>query len=267
MRRLVVPDAAPPYDDEQPNDNQQRYSDEPGAGEPGAGEPGAGEPGADERSPAGELPPDNAGLWASQFAQVLAETLAGSRPAQQLTPWTTEQARQRIRQLGPTLVADQRPRVRRIVTSAPSQDVLELTAVVGFGPRVRALGAPARTRPKTDHTGQPASDGAAPPSNQPDQPPAAWSALDARARLETASPAGPVPDICRDLLLPGARVAMALLELAARPARAGRVPADPGVVRAVRRARRLVLSPARAVLGGRAVAQATRALRPGQASR
>ena len=144
VRRLVVPDAAPPYDDEQPDDNQQLYNDEPGAGEPGAGEPsageqGAGEPSANEHSPAGELPADNAGLWASQFAQVLAETLAGSRPAQQLTPWTTEQARRRIRQLGPTLVADERPRVRRIVTSAPSQDVLELAAVVGFGPRVRAL--------------------------------------------------------------------------------------------------------------------------------
>ena len=37
------------------------------------------------------------------------------------------------------LVSDQRPRVRRIVTFAPSQDALELTAVVGFGLRVRAL--------------------------------------------------------------------------------------------------------------------------------
>ena len=145
VRRLIVPDAAPPYDDEQPGDDEQPYNcepgaHEPGAHEPGAGEPGAREPGAREQSPALEQPaPDDAGLWPSQFAQVLAETLAGSRSAQQLTPWTTEQARQRIRQLGPTLVTDQRPRVRRIVASAPSQDVLELTAVVGFGPRVRAL--------------------------------------------------------------------------------------------------------------------------------
>lgn len=130
VRRLVVPDAAPPYDDEQPGNEEQPHNDASYAGEPGA----------DEHSPGRKLPaPDTAGLWASQFAQVLAETLAGSRPAQQLTPWTTEQARQRIRQLGPALVSDQRPRVRRIVTSAPSQDVLELTAVVGFGPRVRAL--------------------------------------------------------------------------------------------------------------------------------
>jgi hypothetical protein len=77
--------------------------------------------------------------WPSQFAQVLAETLAGSRPVRQLTPWTTEQARRRIRQLGPMMATDQRPRVRRIMTSAPAANVLEMTAVVGFGPRVRVL--------------------------------------------------------------------------------------------------------------------------------
>jgi Family of unknown function (DUF6459) len=82
---------------------------------------------------------DPAGDWPSQFAQILSETLAGSRPAQQLTPWTTEQARKRIRELGPLLATDQRPRVRRVLTSAPAAGVLELTAVVGFGPRVRAL--------------------------------------------------------------------------------------------------------------------------------
>ena len=77
--------------------------------------------------------------WPSQFAQVMAETLAGSRPARQLTPWTTEQARKRIRQLGPMLATDQRPRVRRVMTSAPAVGVLEMTAVVGFGHRVRVL--------------------------------------------------------------------------------------------------------------------------------
>jgi hypothetical protein len=79
------------------------------------------------------------GSWPGQFAQILAETLAGSRPAQQLRPWTTEHARRRIRQLGPVLATGQRPRVRRIMTSAPASGVLELTAVVGFGPRVRVL--------------------------------------------------------------------------------------------------------------------------------
>ena len=77
--------------------------------------------------------------WPSQFAQVLAETLAGSRPPRQLVPWTTERARDRIRRLGPQLSAGQQPRVRRVVTFHPTADVMEMTVVVGFGKRVHAL--------------------------------------------------------------------------------------------------------------------------------
>jgi Family of unknown function (DUF6459) len=77
--------------------------------------------------------------WPSQFARVLAETLAGSRPQGQIVPWTTDQARKRIRQLGPMLAAGTAPRVHRIVTSLPAENVVEMTVVVGFGPRVRAL--------------------------------------------------------------------------------------------------------------------------------
>ena len=70
---------------------------------------------------------------------MLAETLAGSRPQRQITRWTTEQARRNIRKLGPQLAVGQRPQVRRVVTSSPADDVVEMTAVVTFGPRVRAL--------------------------------------------------------------------------------------------------------------------------------
>jgi hypothetical protein len=70
---------------------------------------------------------------------VLAETLAGVRPAHQLTPWTSERARRQIRELGPLMASGQRPRVRRILTSAPASDALEVTAVVGCGERVRVL--------------------------------------------------------------------------------------------------------------------------------
>jgi hypothetical protein len=77
--------------------------------------------------------------WPSQFAQVLAETLAGSRPPRQLAPWTTERARDRIRRLGPQLSAGQQPRVRRVVTFRPTADAMEMTVVVGFGQRVHAL--------------------------------------------------------------------------------------------------------------------------------
>jgi hypothetical protein len=149
VRRLAVPDPAPPYDDEVPVRDDNPYAgneaiDGPvhagsAAAEQAGQEPGASSAGS-RPDPASDSPrPDPAAGWPSQFAQVLAETLAGSRPAQQLTPWTTEQARRRIRQLGPMLASDQRPRVRRVITSAPAAGVLEMTAVVGFGPRVRAL--------------------------------------------------------------------------------------------------------------------------------
>ncbi len=77
--------------------------------------------------------------WPGQFAQVLAETLAGARPPRQIVPWTTEEALRRIQRLGPRLASQQRPRVRRVLTSLPAPDVMEMTVVVGFGPRVRAL--------------------------------------------------------------------------------------------------------------------------------
>jgi hypothetical protein len=47
--------------------------------------------------------------------------------------------RSHIQRLGPQLASAQRPRVRRVVTFQPASGVLEMTVVVGFGPRVRAL--------------------------------------------------------------------------------------------------------------------------------
>ena len=91
------------------------------------------------RRPGGGQPTRPAPTWPSQFAQVLAETLAGSRPPGQLTPWTTERARGHIRRLGPLLAASQEPRIRRIVASTPSSGVVEMAVVVRFGPRIRAL--------------------------------------------------------------------------------------------------------------------------------
>jgi hypothetical protein len=152
-----VPDPAPPFDDEilaltAGNEPAAAAAARPDAAGPPHDQDRSGPEAEDESSsppkppgaPGGQPPgggrrPDPGGSWPSQFAQVLAETLAGSRPAQQLTPWTTEQARRRIRQLGPQLATDQRPKVRRVMTSAPAAGVLEMTAVVGFGPRVRAL--------------------------------------------------------------------------------------------------------------------------------
>jgi hypothetical protein len=154
VRMLPVPDSAPPYDDEQ-------GGPVPAAGTgPAAGPVSPGRPVPPGRRPARHLtavagPEAAAGPaaaaaaraqdpaappgWPSQFAQVLAETLAGSRPQRQIAPWTTERARRHIRRLGPLLAAGQQPRVRRVVTFRPATDVVEMTVIVGVGSRVRAL--------------------------------------------------------------------------------------------------------------------------------
>lgn len=145
VHRVLVPESAPPYDDALPAGRlpgQAPRLDTPSGGQPPDGPQPPGRPAP--AGPAGPSPaapePDRAATgWPGQFAQVLAETLAGSRPRRQITPWTTEQARRHIRQLGPTLSAAQQPRVRRVMTSCPAAGVVEMTAVVVIGGRVRAL--------------------------------------------------------------------------------------------------------------------------------
>jgi Family of unknown function (DUF6459) len=83
--------------------------------------------------------PDPVAAWSRQFAQVIAEILAGARSPRQLAPWTTERVRDRISLLTQTLTPGQRPRIRRIVTSRPAARVVEMTIVLSFGPRSRAL--------------------------------------------------------------------------------------------------------------------------------
>jgi len=148
VRRVPLPESAPPYDDHQAHAGHLRLARRPPgeARAPGeADQPGApGRPTAAARRLAQPwtgppVPAAHAGEWRSQFAQALAETLAGSRAPGQLAPWTTEQARKRIRQLGPMLQAGQRPRVRRVITSAPDSGVIEMTVIIGVGERVRAL--------------------------------------------------------------------------------------------------------------------------------
>jgi len=83
--------------------------------------------------------PGLSAAWPRQFAQVLVEILAGFRPAKQLAPWATEQVRAQIDLLSCAADAEQRPRIRRVMTSRPTAGVVEMTMVVGFGPRSRAL--------------------------------------------------------------------------------------------------------------------------------
>ncbi len=134
IRRVPVPDAAPPFDDELAGGaDQQRGPAPPSAGRGHEQPAPRQDPGPAQTGPAQTEP------WPGRFAQALAEALAGARPAQQLTPWTTEQARKRIRQLGPLLSTQQRPRVRRLVASAPVPGVVEMTVIVSAGPRLRAI--------------------------------------------------------------------------------------------------------------------------------
>lgn len=151
---FLVPEIEPPYDDGPPARSRTRTRPTR-RGRP-AGAPALGEDSArcgsqalqpaggrlTDRPPADRPPadqPSGTGAWPSQFAQVLAETLAGSRPAGQIVPWTTEQARRRISQLGPLLAAGHRPRVRRVIVSSPASGVLEMTVIVGVGAHVRAV--------------------------------------------------------------------------------------------------------------------------------
>jgi uncharacterized protein DUF6459 len=83
--------------------------------------------------------PELSAAWPRQFAQVLVEILAGSRPAKQLAPWATERVRAQIDLLSCAADAEQRPRIRRVMTSRPTAGVVEMTMVVGFGSRSRAL--------------------------------------------------------------------------------------------------------------------------------
>lgn len=158
VQRMPLPDSAPPYDDQRAGvapGGPQAASTEPGSADPGCAEPATreeGQPGqsglagscglAELGQPAPGGPPGLAGMpgaWPSQFAQALAEALAGARPAQQLTSWTTQRARSRIRRLGPVLQSGPRPRVLRVLGSAPASDVVELTIILSVGPAVRAL--------------------------------------------------------------------------------------------------------------------------------
>jgi hypothetical protein len=53
-------------------------------------------------------------------------------------PWTTEQARRRISQLGPMLATAHSPRVRRVIVTSPAAGIVEMTIVVAMGAQVRA---------------------------------------------------------------------------------------------------------------------------------
>jgi hypothetical protein len=159
VQLISIPDIAPPYDCETHGAACPAALDQPGlAGSPapahpsfptaGAAEPqphsstGATVPAAVPATVPAAAGPGLAGAttaWPRQFAQVIVEVLAGARPQRQIDPLTTDRVRAQIRHLGPVLAADRQPRIQRVVTSRPAAGVVEMTVVVSFGPRTRAL--------------------------------------------------------------------------------------------------------------------------------
>lgn len=98
------------------------------------------------------------GHWPSQFAQLLAEALAGSRPASQLAPWTSVRTRRRISQLAVVLATPHRPRIRRVIVTSPASGILEMSVIAIFGTRVRALAVRLERRPPAVGTSAQATD-------------------------------------------------------------------------------------------------------------
>jgi hypothetical protein len=145
LHLVTVPDAAPPYDcqihgalcpprvaDQTAPDAVDRTAAERPAvpAQPAAGADLAG---------ADLAGADMGGAWLRRLAVVIVEVLAGVRPDRQLVPLATDRVRARIRGLVPLLACDRRPRIARIVTSRPAARVVEMTVVVHFGVRSRAL--------------------------------------------------------------------------------------------------------------------------------
>ena len=150
-RLVKVPDAAPPYDcqihgarcparcpgqtvaatvDGAPAAHAPQLAAPP-AGVPSLGAPSLGAPSAGGA--------DLTSAWPRQLAVVIVEVLAGVRPERQLVALATDRVRARVAGLAPLLACDRRPRITRIVTSRPAARVVEMTVVVNFGPRSRAL--------------------------------------------------------------------------------------------------------------------------------
>jgi hypothetical protein len=140
LRLVKVPHAAPPYDCQIHGPGCSADADDE-IGVPVVEVARVEQPGAPPPAPDTPLraAADPAAGWPRQFAVVIVEVLAGVRPDRQLVPLATDRVRARVRNLAPLLAADRRPRIARIVTSRPVDRVLEMTVVVNFGARSRAL--------------------------------------------------------------------------------------------------------------------------------
>ena len=169
-----VPEIAPPYDDAAATRNparptaRRRLTSIAAPPQPRETQPQRAQPHGTQPD---RTQPPQTGAWPSQFAQVLAETLVGSRPASQMVPWTTEQTRRRISKLGPMLATAHQPRVRRVIVTSPASGVLEMTVILALGDHVRAV-AVRLERARPGQTGTPVvrDNDRVPPSGQTGTP-------------------------------------------------------------------------------------------------
>jgi hypothetical protein len=161
LHLVTVPDAAPPYDSQihgawcSPRVADRTVPDavdRPAAERPAAlaqaavlaqaaaaADSARADPAGADPTAADMAAADMADAWLRRLAVVIVEVLAGVRPDRQLVPLATDRVRARIRGLVPLLASDRRPRIARIVTSRPTARVVEMTVVVRFGVRSRAL--------------------------------------------------------------------------------------------------------------------------------
>ncbi len=144
MHLVTVPDAAPPYDGQVQGARYQAAASADLAPPAAVAPPAGHAPAAADLAPAAadlaaEAAADPATAWPRRLALVIVEVLAGARPDRQLVPLATDRVRARVRGLAPLMASGRRPRVARIITSRPAVRVVEMTVVVDFGPRSRAL--------------------------------------------------------------------------------------------------------------------------------
>ncbi len=143
---IIVPDVDPPYDGDVLGAVWPEWHAGPGAEPPHDGEQTAAAelPGSEAECPAlsgWSVSSASAGtsVWPRQFAQVLVEILAGARSPRQIVTCTTDRVRANLDILTPQVTGGARPRIARIVMSHPTTRAVEMTVIVSFGPRARAL--------------------------------------------------------------------------------------------------------------------------------
>ena len=74
-----------------------------------------------------------------QFAVLLAEVLAGVRPARQVKPWLSKRGTHHLHRLLPLFQNGHQPKVLRVLTTRPAPNIVEMTIIAIIGNRPRAL--------------------------------------------------------------------------------------------------------------------------------